>query len=511
MNETKIRALWSQLYGDETRSLKELLDHLRSCQTRAQRNAERPFPTAGLVYCAYPDAFDSGLAGLQAQLPRLASLGVTILWILPLLVSPGRDQGFDISDYSQVDPRYGGNAALAALLKGATKHGISLVFDVAVNHTSDQHPWFVAAQDPASAFRDYYHWSHTGTEYAGVPLIFPDFVQSNWTWHEEAKAWNFHRFYPFQPDLNYRNPPVTLAMIRTLADWRAFGISGFRMDAAALLWKEEGTLCDSLPQTHVILKLFRACLDFVAADTLLLAEANVPSSGLKDYFAQGDECRAAYHFELMPKLYQALLHQDPSALAATPFPELPEGCSWITFLRLHDEVTLDLVPPADRGELVRAYAKGPETLFRGGEAFSGRLFDLLDRDPNRTLAAWSLLFSLPGTPLIYYGDEIGMGNNHGFFEEKATATGFRDSRFLHRGPWNAETEALSRDSTTAEGQLRSGLEHMLRMRRAHPALLATLPQLTVVGTTLISVREASGQSLTIETDLWNFRHEWILV
>jgi maltose alpha-D-glucosyltransferase/alpha-amylase len=510
-NEQKIQSLWKQLYGGEQAELNRLVEYLWKLHRDFPQQRQQAFPTKGLVYSTYADAFGDGLDGVRSQLPRLKTLGVTVLWLLPLLESPSRDQGFDISDYTKVDPRFGGNQALSNLLSEARPLGIAIIFDIAVNHTSDRHPWFLAAQDPASPFRDYYYWSETGREFPLAPLVFPGLVDSNWTWRPEAKAWNFHRFYPFQPDLNYRNPRVAFEMVRILTEWKAFGIDGFRMDAAALLWKQEGTDCDSLPQVHWLLKLFQACLDFVAPGSLLLAEANVGPETLLAYFGDGDECKAAYHFELMPRFYQALLEHDPRRLAETRFPVLPRGCAWFTFLRLHDEVTLDLVPGSERSALVRAYTKTPDSEFRNGQAFSGRLFDLFDRDPDKTLVAWSLLFSLPGTPILYYGDEIGMGNNPEYFETKALETGFRDSRFLHRGPWDYALEARSTTEVgSPEGRLRQGLEAMLAFRRDHPDLIAEPPEVSVNGSVLTSVRRHGGKVLTIANDLAAFTHRWTL-
>jgi maltose alpha-D-glucosyltransferase/alpha-amylase len=282
------------------------------------------------------------------------------------------------------------------------------------------------------------------------------------------------------------------------------------MDAAPFLWKEDGTPCLDLPEVHLILKLFQACLDFVAPGSLLLAEANTPTSELRTYFGDGDECKGAYHFELMPRFYRALLDRDPRPVAETPFPALPESCAWFTFLRVHDEVTLDLVTPADRARLVAAYTKTPDAAFRNGQAFSGRLFELLDRDPQKVLAAWSLLFSLPGMPILYYGDEIGMLNNHAYFEATAKQTGYRDSRFLHRGPWDKAREASSARPGTPESVLRSGLETMLATRRDHAALAASSPELKVEGSQLTSVRRHGGKTLTIVTDLADSSHRWTL-
>jgi maltose alpha-D-glucosyltransferase/alpha-amylase len=504
----KLLELWKALYGDETDWLGRLVAHLGALRASFPADRPRRFPTGGLVYCTYADAFGNGLDGVRNQLSRLTDLGVTVLWLLPLLDGPGRDQGFDIGDYTRVKPAFGGNEALGRLLADARARGVAVVFDIAVNHTSDQHPWFVAARDPSSPYRDYYLWSADGRGYEKAPLIFPGLVDSNWTHRPEAGAWNFHRFYPFQPDLNYRNPAVAFEMVKILTDWKAFGVDGFRMDAAALLWKQEGTDCDSLPQVHLLLKLFQAALDFVAPGSLLLAEANVAPGPLLTYFGDGDECKAAYHFELMPKFYQALVDGDPRPLADTDFPDLPDGCAWFTFLRLHDEVTLDLVPPDRRPALVKAYLKSPDAGFRNGQAFSGRLFDLFDRNPEKTLLAWSLLFSLPGTPILYYGDEVGQGNNHAYFEAKSAETGFRDSRFLHRGPWDQGAAARAADGHTAEGRLARGLNVMLHVRRDHPALAAARPEVVVDGHRLTSVRRHGGLTLTIVNDLGALTHSW---
>ncbi|MEI8095477.1 MAG: alpha-amylase family glycosyl hydrolase [Spirochaetales bacterium] len=508
MSQTAIPSLWGQLYPFETRVLGALMRHLEHLAASRGEGKAKKFATTGLVYCVYPDAFGD-LDGLGGQLPRLQGLGVSVLWLLPLLSSPGRDQGFDISDYTQVDARHGGNAALSRLLQAAEPLGIHVIFDIAVNHTSDLHPWFVAARDPGSPFRDYYLWSETGREFSSAPLVFPGLVDSNWTWRPEASAWNFHRFYPFQPDLNYRNPQVAFEMVRILTNWKVFGVNGFRMDAAALLWKEEGTDCDSRPQVHLLLRLFQACLDALGPGSLLLAEANVAPEPLLAYFGDGDECKAAYHFDLMPRFYQTLLDGNPQRLAEARFPDLPADCAWLTFLRLHDEVTLELVPIGERAALAASYTKLPEAAFRNGQAFSGRLFDLFDRNPAKTLLAWSLLFSLPGTPILYYGDEIGMENNGEFYRAEAARTGFADSRFLHRGPWDAGRERQTRDEPESPaGRVHAGLLAMLQIRKAHPELVAARPEVTVQGQRLTSVRSWNGSSLTIVNDLSAGTYSW---
>ncbi|MGA2642520.1 MAG: alpha-amylase family glycosyl hydrolase, partial [Spirochaetia bacterium] len=439
----RLIGLWEQLYLGERTMRDALIAYLENARRGLPSDSGRPFDSSGLVYCCYGDAFSNTpgepLDGLADELDRLRSLGVQALWILPLLRSPGRDEGFDISDYTAVDPRFGGNPAFARLLTRAREAGILVVFDVAINHTSDTHPWFRSAcTDRRSPYRSWYHWSDSNTGYAQASHIFEGMVDSNWTWSDEGGQFYLHRFYPFQPDLNYGEPAVLAAMIRVLAGWRLKGVEGFRLDAAPMLWKAEGTSCESLPQTHLVLKAFRAALAILGGESLLIAEANQPAPVLQKYFGDGDECHAAYHFPLLPLFWRALIREDPGELAAARFPRIPEGCAWLTFLRCHDELTLDLLPSSERGEIVRALCRQPSWMFRGGQGVSGRLFEMLGRDPDWTVLAFSLLFSMPGTPVLYYGDEIASTNNELFRTRRARATGFPDSRFLHRGPFDRE-------------------------------------------------------------------------
>ena len=520
MDRSELKRLWSDLYpgeeevfGDLSAFLEAARDAMRGAAASsaaagasgaaADPVPELPFDCDGSVYCLYPDAFGGGLDGATARMDYFAELGAKTLWVLPVLRSPGRDQGFDISDYRAVDERFGGNEAFARFLAAARGRGLQTIFDVAVNHCSDAHPWFLdAVSDPASPYRDFFIWSDDDRRYAKAPLVFRGMVDSNWTWSEAAGAYYFHRFYPFQPDLNYANPRVAAEMIKILAEWKLKGVGGFRMDAAVMLWKREGTDCESLPEVHKILRIFRACLDVLSPGTLLLAEANQSVPGLLPYFGKGDECRAAYHFPLMPRLWQALAEESPRRLTEVDIPPLPEGCAWFTFLRVHDEVTLDVIPAAERRALVEAFAGSGQRLFRGGDAFSGRLFDLLGRNPERAVLAFALLLALPGTPVLYYGDEIGMVDNAEYFERTAAATGFRDSRFLNRGPFD-ETRAAAAvsDPSTPEGRVYRAVGSLFRLRAKETALFLERPRLRVDGPVLISTREKDGRRLEIKCNL----------
>jgi maltose alpha-D-glucosyltransferase/alpha-amylase len=503
--------LWSRLYPGEHAHRDALVETLLQMSEQLPADPGPRFDPAGLVYCTYGDAFPAGgdtpLDGLAAQVDRLKWLGVRTLWILPLLRSPGRDQGFDISDYGEVDPRFGGNTAFQRLLDHARNAGILVMFDVAINHTSNTHAWFRSASaDRSSPFRGWYHWSDTETRFSGARPVFKGMIDSCWTWSDEAGLYYFHRFYDFQPDLNYAEPAVTSAMIRVLASWTRAGVSGFRLDAAPMLWKAEGTSCESLPETHLVIKIFRAALSLLGRESVLLAEANMPAAALRDYFGDGDECHAAFHFPLLPLLWKALHREDPSILADARFPAIPPGCSWVTFLRCHDEVALDLLSPAEREELLAFLCREPSWIFRGGQGVSGRLFELLGRDPGWTILAFSILFSLPGAPVLYYGDEIASTNNEQFYSEKSRDTGYPDSRFIHRGPFDAERAARARnDAASPEGKVQAGLQRMVDLRSRIEGLAAVEPALSVEGSVLVSERRGFGRVLRALSNLSN-RH-----
>ncbi|MBN1410447.1 MAG: hypothetical protein JW969_06355 [Spirochaetales bacterium] len=495
MTDVSYINVWKKLYPHGDEALTRLTGFLeKQKRSGSFTSTSKQWYKEGTIYCVYPDAFDGSIKGLTNRIDYLVELGVSIIWLLPSLESPGKDQGFDISDYYRIAGRHGGNEAFREFIEAAHKAGLKVIFDIAINHTSDEHPWFKeGSTTDQSLFRAFYHWQPDAEHYPDAQPIFPDSEDSLWTWHPSAKAYYLHFFYCFQPDLNYANPEVALEMIKVLTFWKAFGVDGFRMDAAPYLWKEEGTDCVNRPRVHLILKLFRACLDFLAPGSLFLAESNLPSHQLVEYFGDDNECQAAYHFPLVPVFYEALYHRDPAPLIHVPFHALPPGGQYFTFLRCHDEVPLDYVSPEKRQDLLSCYAPEPNTRFRGGHGFSGRLFELMGRNPEKTLAAWSLLLSMPGTPVLYYGDEVAMENNRDFYEKKCKETGVFDSRFLHRGPWR-------RNEKYADAVL-TGIQEMLCCRKENPEIFAAAPQLEARGPVLISRRHAGNNQFLIMTNL----------
>ncbi|MBN2737829.1 MAG: hypothetical protein JXR70_12665 [Spirochaetales bacterium] len=487
--------IWNKLYPhayDQLARLTVFLDQQKKTGVFLKTNKQ--WYKEGTVYCVYPNAFEGGFKGLTKQISYFVELGISTIWLLPSLESPGRDQGFDISDYYQIAQGLGGNAEFEKFINAAHQVGLRVIFDIAVNHTSEENIWFKeACKSSHSFYHDFYHWQESNQQYPLASPVFPDTEDSIWTFHPEAKAYYLHFFYHFQPDLNYANPEVALEMIKVLAFWKAFGVDGFRMDAAPFLWKEEGTDCVNRPKVHLILKLFRAAMAYLAPGSLFLAESNLPSEQLLEYFGKDDECQAAYHFPLVPVFYEALYHQDPTLLVKVPFRALPPGGQYFTFLRCHDEVPLDLVSDHRRQELLDHYAPNEDTHFRGGYGFSGRLFELMDYKAEKVLAAFSLLLSLPGTPIVYYGDEVAMLNSQDFFDLKCKETGVFDSRFLHRGPWKHNGKAADK--------LFGELKKMLRFRKAHPRLFRAIPQLETDGPVLISRRSMGKRKLLIITNL----------
>ncbi len=352
------------------------------------------------------------LQGLISKLDYIQSLGVDCIWLMPIYPSPLRDDGYDISNFTDVLPEYGTLEDFKALIDGAHSHGLRIITDLVLNHTSDQHPWFQASRsDRASTFRDYYVWSDSDQKYSDARIIFIDTQKSNWSWDEKAGQFFWHRFYPTQPDLNYENPAVRAEMLRVMRFWLDLGIDGFRADAIPYLYEREGTNCENLPETHTFLKQVRAFLDKNYPGRILLGEANQWPEDVRPYFADGDELHMNFHFPLMPRLYLALHEQDavPLKWVFERTPSIPENCQWCTFLRNHDELTLEMVTDEERDTLWRAYA--PDLRMRLNLGIRRRLASLLDNDPRRIRLLNALLYSLPGTPILYYGDEIGMGDN----------------------------------------------------------------------------------------------------
>jgi maltose alpha-D-glucosyltransferase/alpha-amylase len=351
--------------------------------------------------------------GLTSKLPYIKSLGVSCVWLLPFYPSPLKDDGYDIGHYEGVHPSYGTLKDFRTFLRAAHEAGLQVITELVINHTSDQHPWFQAARRaPAgSSKRDYYVWSQDPQKYPGVRIIFTDTESSNWTWDPVAGAYYWHRFFHHQPDLNFDNPRVLRAVTKVMRFWMDQGVDGMRLDAVPYLIERDGTNCESLPETHAVLRHLRAELDRHYDGRLLLAEANQWPGDVRAYFGDGDECHMAFHFPLMPRIYMALKQEDrfPIVDVLTQTPDLPPSGQWAIFLRNHDELTLEMVTDEERDYLREAYAAEPQMRINGG--IRRRLAPLLENDRNRIELLNSLLLSLPGTPVIYYGDEIGMGDN----------------------------------------------------------------------------------------------------
>ena len=373
-----------------------------------------------IIYQLHVKTFQDGdgdgigdFSGLLQRLDYLAELGVTAVWIMPFYPSPLRDDGYDISDYLSVHPNYGTLEQVEALIEAAHARGLRVITELVLNHTSDQHPWFQRARRaPAgSPERDYYVWSDTTDRYREARIIFQDFEQSNWTWDAVAQAWFWHRFYAHQPDLNFDHPRVHEELLRVIDFWLARGVDGVRLDAVPYLYEREGTNCENLPETHAFLRKLRAHIDTHFPDRMLLAEANQWPEDAALYFGEGDECQMNFHFPLMPRLFMALQMEDrfPILDILEQTPAIPANCQWAIFLRNHDELTLEMVTDEERDYMVRVYAADPRARINLG--IRRRLAPLLGNNRRKIELMNSLLFSLPGTPIMYYGDEIGMGDN----------------------------------------------------------------------------------------------------
>jgi maltose alpha-D-glucosyltransferase/alpha-amylase len=353
--------------------------------------------------------------GLTLKLDYLRDLGVTALWVLPFYPSPLKDDGYDIADYCGVHPRYGTLADFKAFLREAHRRGLRVITELVLNHTSDQHPWFQRARraPSGSRWRDFYVWSDTAEKYKAARVIFKDAETSNWTWDSVARAYYWHRFYSHQPDLNFEHPPVQQEMLRVMDFWLGLGVDGLRLDAVPYLFERDGTSCENLPETHQFLKLLRRHVDERFGDRMLLAEANQWPEDAVAYFGagRGDECHMAFHFPLMPRLFMALRLEDriPIVDILEQTPPIPETAQWALFLRNHDELTLEMVTDEERDYMYRIYARAHQARLNLG--IRRRLAPLLGNDRRRIELLTALLFSLPGTPVIYYGDEIGMGDN----------------------------------------------------------------------------------------------------
>ena len=487
---------------------------------------------------SFVDSNNDGIGdfpGLISKLDYIADLGVNAIWLLPFYPSPRLDDGYDISDYRGVHPDYGTLTDVKRLIAEAHKRGIRVITELVVNHTSDQHPWFQRARHakPGSAWRNFYVWSDTDQRYAGTRIIFIDSERSNWTWDPVAGAYFWHRFYSHQPDLNFDNPHVVKAVLGVMRFWLQLGVDGLRLDAVPYLVEREGTINENLPETHAVLKRIRRELDASFPDRMLLAEANQWPEDTKDYFGDGDECHMAFHFPLMPRMYMAIGREDrfPITDIMRQTPEIPGNCQWAMFLRNHDELTLEMVTDSERDYLWQTYAADQRARLNLG--IRRRLAPLLERDRRRVELMNYLLLSMPGTPIIYYGDEIGMGDNIHLGDRDGVRTPMQWSPDRNGGFSRADPAALvlppnmdplyGYEAINVEAQIRdphsllNWMRRTLAVRRNHPAfgrgslrflypknrkVLAYLREYR--GETLLCVANVAHSSQAVELDLSEF-------
>jgi maltose alpha-D-glucosyltransferase/alpha-amylase len=454
------------------------------------------------------------LPGLIEKLDYLQYLGVTCLWLLPIYSSPMCDDGYDISDYYTIMPEYGSVADFKRLVDEAHRRGIRIIADLVLNHTSDRHPWFQAARSSRSSpYRDYYVWSDSDQKYKEARIIFVDTQKSNWTWDPQAGQYYWHRFYPCQPDLNYDNPAVRAEMLNVMKFWLDQGIDGFRADAVPYLFEREGTNCENLPETHAFLKEMRRFMDEHYPGRILLAEANQWPEDVRAYFGDGDEFHMAFHFPVMPRIFMALRLGDVTPivniLARTP--AIPTGCQWCTFLRNHDELTLEMVTDKEREWMWAEYAPDPRMRLNLG--IRRRLAPLLDGQRAKIELAYSLLFTLPGSPILYYGDEIGMGDNFWLDDRDGVRTPMQWDSGPNAGFSTAPAEKLYLPVISSEeygphvvnvhDQMRDSLSllnrlrHLIAVRKSAPALAhGSLRWAEVENTSVAAAwREIPGQRI----------------
>jgi maltose alpha-D-glucosyltransferase / alpha-amylase len=371
--------------------------------------------------------------GLLQKLDYLQDLNINTIWLLPFFPSPLRDDGYDIADYTSVHPSYGSLEDFKTFLSAAHSRGIRIIIEMVLNHTSDQHPWFKEARSSRdNPKRDWYVWSDTDTKYAGVRIIFLDTEMSNWTWDPISKAYYWHRFFFHQPDLNWDNPAVFEAMWDKMKFWLDLGVDGFRLDAVPYLVEREGTSCENLPETHAVIKEIRKRLDAEYPGRMLLAEANQWPADVSAYFGNADEFHMAFHFPVMPRMFMAVQLEDrkPIVEILEQTPQIPDTCQWCIFLRNHDELTLEMVTDIERDYMYDEYAK--DKTMRLNLGIRRRLAPMMDNDRRRIQLLNALLMSMPGTPIIYYGDEIGMGDNIYLGDRNGVRTPMQ-----WNGGWNA--------------------------------------------------------------------------
>ncbi|HZC99004.1 MAG TPA: maltose alpha-D-glucosyltransferase [Actinomycetes bacterium] len=422
--------------------------------------------------------------GLTERLDFLQWLGIDCIWLLPIYPSPLRDGGYDVSDYFSILPAYGTLGDFYEFLEAAHARGIRVIADLVMNHTSDQHPWFQESRKPGSAKRDWYVWSDTDQRYLDARIIFVDHEASNWTWDSEAQAFYWHRFFWHQPDLNYDNPEVQEAMMEVIRFWLDMGLDGFRLDAVPYLFEREGTNCENLPETHEFLKRVRKEVDSKYEGKLLLAEANQWPPDVVPYFGEGDECHMAFNFPVMPRMFMALRREDrtPTIDIMNRTPKIPDSAQWGLFLRNHDELTLEMVTDEERDYMYAEYAKDPR--MRRNIGIARRLAPLLENGRRQVELLYSLLFSLPGSPVVYYGDEVGMGDNIYLGDRDGVRTPMQWSSDRNAGFSRADPAALylpllmdpvygfQAVNVEAQERVSTSLLHWLRrllqVRKQHP-------------------------------------------
>lgn len=480
------------------------------------------------------------LPGLIEKLDYIKDLGVDCIWILPIYPSPLKDDGYDIADYYNVHQDYGTIEDFKRLVQEAHERGLKIIADLVLNHTSDQHPWFQTSRlDPQSKYRDYYVWSETDKKYSDARIIFLDTEKSNWTYDQKAGLYYWHRFYDSQPDLNYDNPDVRGEMLNVMKFWLDMGIDGFRADAVPYLIEREGTNCENLPETHAILKSIRSYLDANYKEKVLLAEANQWPKDVRPYFGDGDEFNMGFHFPVMPRIFMAIRSGDATPIhwIMAQTPEIPQGTQWCTFLRNHDELTLEMVTEEERQWMWQEYAPDPRMRLNLG--IRRRLAPLLDNDPNKIMLANALLYSLPGAPIIYYGDEIGMGDNIWLPDRNGVRTpmqwdaspnaGFSTAAPEHlytpvitEGDYafqkvNVASESMNPDS------LLNKIKHLIRVRKANPILAmgkydflqkgkkdCLLIHRSLKGQHLLCALNLTGTAKSVELDLAPFKGNRIM-
>ena len=469
--------------------------------------------------------------GLTSRLEHLEQLGVDCIWLQPMYPSPGRDDGYDIADYCNVHPGYGTLDDFRHFLDEAHRRGLRVIIELVLNHTSDQHPWFQEARSSTSnPKRDWYVWSDTDDRYRGVRIIFLDTEMSNWAWDPVSRAYYWHRFFSHQPDLNYDNPEVREEMWRVMRFWADLGVDGFRVDAVPYLIEREGTSCENLPETHEVIRTLRARLDAHAPGRVLLAEANMWPEQVRPYFGDADEFHMAFHFPLMPRMFMAVRLEDRRPLIdiVERTPAIPESCQWGIFLRNHDELTLEMVTDLERDYMYDEYATDPKARINLG--IRRRLAPLLEGDRRRIELMNSMLMSLPGSPFVYYGDEIGMGDNVFLRDRNGVRTPMQWS-----GGWNAGFSAADPErlwlpiisnpvfgyqAVNVEAQRRNGssllywMQRLVRVRKSsrvfgrgsieflHPANHRVLAYTRSLGEeTVLVVHNLASTAQAVELDL----------